>query len=481
MITADGGYRRGARRPAQGQRRRGARETTPDRRERAGRPARRLDAPASRHASGPRRLVARRAEPTPSSASARPSRWTASTRSTSSTPAARPASPRASLHTTGGYLLGATLTTQVGLRPARTTTSTGAPPTSAGSPATATSSTARSPNGATMRDVRGRARLSRPGPLLGDRREVRRHDPLHRADGDPRLHAAGATSARRSTICQSLRLLGTVGEPINPEAWIWYHEHIGGGRCPIVDTWWQTETGDDPDHAAARASPTLKPGSATLPFPGIDAEVVDEQRRRRCRRSTAATSSSRSPGRHAAHDLGRSRALRPEVLEPRSPACYFTGDGAAATRTATSGSWAASTTCSTSPATASARWRSRARWSATQRWPRPRSIGIAHEIKGQAIVAFVTLDGGHHAAIGDLRRRAARARRRRRSAPIAQPDDICFTAELPKTRSRQDHAPPAAGHRRGASPRRHDDADRPGGPLRAFAASTRSARASGAD
>ena len=72
-----------------------------------------------------------------------------------------------------------------------------------------------------------------------------------------------------------LRLLGSVGEPINPEAWMWYHEHIGGGRCPIVDTWWQTETG------AIMISPlpgatVLKPGSATFPLPGIEAEVVDE-------------------------------------------------------------------------------------------------------------------------------------------------------------------------------------------------------------
>jgi acetyl-CoA synthetase len=74
----------------------------------------------------------------------------------------------------------------------------------------------------------------------------------------------------------SLRLLGTVGEPINPEAWMWYWEHIGGGRCPVVDTWWQTETG------AIMITPlpgvtTLKPGSATFPLPGISAEVVDDQ------------------------------------------------------------------------------------------------------------------------------------------------------------------------------------------------------------
>jgi acetyl-CoA synthetase len=73
----------------------------------------------------------------------------------------------------------------------------------------------------------------------------------------------------------SLRLLGTVGEPINPEAWVWYWEHIGGERCPVVDTWWQTETG------AIMISPlpgatTLKPGSATFPLPGIGADVVDD-------------------------------------------------------------------------------------------------------------------------------------------------------------------------------------------------------------
>jgi acetyl-CoA synthetase len=76
----------------------------------------------------------------------------------------------------------------------------------------------------------------------------------------------------------SLRLLGTVGEPINPEAWVWYHTFIGGGRCPIVDTWWQTETG----HILVTPLPgitTLKPGSATFPFPGISADVVDDKGR----------------------------------------------------------------------------------------------------------------------------------------------------------------------------------------------------------
>src|SRR5256885_4701128 len=76
----------------------------------------------------------------------------------------------------------------------------------------------------------------------------------------------------------SLRLLGTVGEPINPEAWMWYHKKIGGGRCPIVDTWWQTETGSILITPLPGAIPT-KPGSATLPFFGVNAMIVDEKGR----------------------------------------------------------------------------------------------------------------------------------------------------------------------------------------------------------
>src|SRR5207302_5404643 len=85
----------------------------------------------------------------------------------------------------------------------------------------------------------------------------------------------GTEFPRRHDLSR-LRLLGSVGEPINPEAWVWYHEAIGGGRCPVVDTWWQTETG----HILITPLPgltTLKPGSATFPFPGIEADIVDER------------------------------------------------------------------------------------------------------------------------------------------------------------------------------------------------------------
>ena len=124
----------------------------------------------------------------------------------------------------------------------------------------------------------------------------------------------------------SLRLLGTVGEPINPEAWMWYHEVIGGGRCPIVDTWWQTETGVIMIAPLPGAIPT-KPGSATRPLPGIVAEVVDKQGKpvpanqggflvikqpwpACCGRSTATTS-----------------AIKQQYWS-QMPGCYFTADGA---------------------------------------------------------------------------------------------------------------------------------------------------------
>ena len=110
----------------------------------------------------------------------------------------------------------------------------------------------------------------------------------------------------------SLRLLGSVGEPINPEAWMWYQEHIGGGRCPIVDTWWQTETGGIMISPLPGAT-TTKPGSATFPLPGVSAEVVDddgEPRRRRRRLPHAHP----AVARHAPRDLGRPRTLPRHLL-----------------------------------------------------------------------------------------------------------------------------------------------------------------------
>ena len=98
-------------------------------------------------------------------------------------------------------------------------------------------------NGATVVMYEGAPDWPDEGSLLGDHRAPRRHDPLHRADRDPRVHALGHGMAGEARPRARCACSGSVGEPINPEAWMWYHEHIGGERCPIVDTWWQTETG----------------------------------------------------------------------------------------------------------------------------------------------------------------------------------------------------------------------------------------------
>ena len=115
----------------------------------------------------------------------------------------------------------------------------------------------------------------------------------------------------------SLRLLGSVGEPINPEAWIWYHKTIGGERCPIVDTWWQTETGMIMITPLPGITP-LKPGSATKPFPGVKAEIRDAVgRSRRGGRRVACVDAAMA--RDAARHLRRSRAVRHTVLEQMGP------------------------------------------------------------------------------------------------------------------------------------------------------------------
>ena len=106
----------------------------------------------------------------------------------------------------------------------------------------------------------------------------------------------------------SLRLLGTVGEPINPEAWMWFREKIGGGRCPIVDTWWQTETGAIAITPLPGAIPTM-PGSATRPFPGIMAEVVDKDGNPRAAGRGRIVSYPQAVAVDVADDLGRRRAV----------------------------------------------------------------------------------------------------------------------------------------------------------------------------
>jgi acetyl-CoA synthetase len=229
----------------------------------------------------------------------------------------------------------------------------------------------------------------------------------------------------------SLRLLGSVGEPINPEAWMWYHSIIGGGRCPVVDTWWQTETG------AIMIAPlpgvtTLKPGSATRPFPGISADILNE------RGETVAIGGgllaltrpwpSMLRGIYGDPD----RYVR-QYWSKWGSGVYVTGDGAK--RDADGYFWLLGRVDDVINV-AGHRLGTMEIESALVDHPAVAEaavVGRAHEIKGQAIAAFVTLKEGVLAdsqLITDLREHVAV-----KIGAIARPDDVLFTADLPKTRS----------------------------------------------
>jgi acetyl-CoA synthetase len=229
----------------------------------------------------------------------------------------------------------------------------------------------------------------------------------------------------------SLRVLGSVGEPINPEAWMWYSTHIGGGRCPVVDTWWQTETG------AMMIAPlpgitTTKPGSATRPLPGIAAEVVDEQGAKVDKGGGYLTLTRPWPAmlRGLYGDPERYR----QTYWSRFPGRYFAGDGAKTDEDGylwllgrvddvmnVSGHRISTTEVESAlvdhPAVAEAA-----------------VVGASDPTSGQAIVAFVTLraDAGGPT---DERGQELRAHVATRIGPIARPRTVVFTDELPKTRS----------------------------------------------
>jgi acetyl-CoA synthetase len=229
----------------------------------------------------------------------------------------------------------------------------------------------------------------------------------------------------------SLRLLGTVGEPINPEAWMWYRHVIGGDRCPIVDTWWQTETGGIMITPLPGATPT-KPGSGTLPFFGVVPEVVDKD------------------GRPAETGAGGYLVIRkpwPGMLRTiygdpdryasqywsRFPGTYFTGDGA---RRDEDGYFWIMGRVDDVINVAGHRLGTMEVESALvshERVAEAAVVGRPDELKGQALVAFVTVQAGVQAT--DALRAELKEHVAKEIGSIARPDDIRFTDALPKTRS----------------------------------------------
>ncbi|NBP78810.1 MAG: acetate--CoA ligase, partial [Proteobacteria bacterium] len=229
----------------------------------------------------------------------------------------------------------------------------------------------------------------------------------------------------------SLRLIGTVGEPINPEAWIWYHQTIGGSRCPIVDTWWQTETGGIMISPIASLT-TTKPGSATFPFPGIDADIVDEQGN-----SVPLGGGGylivRKPWPSMLRTIWGDDERYKQTYWNRFENIYFAGDGCK--RDDEGYYWLLGRVDDVLNVSAH-RIGTAELESALVSHPKVAEaavIGIPDEITGQAIAAFVTVRSGFvadDALAQELRAHVAKA-----IGPIARPKVLRFTAELPKTRS----------------------------------------------
>ncbi len=230
---------------------------------------------------------------------------------------------------------------------------------------------------------------------------------------------------------ESLRLLGSVGEPINPEAWMWYHAVIGGGRCPIVDTWWQTETGAIMISPLPGATP-LKPGSATLPFYGIQPEVVDEQGKE-VPRNTGGKLVIRKPWPSMLRGVWGDPERFKQTYWSEVPHSYFTGDGC---RRDQDGYFWIMGRIDDVLNVAGHRIGTAEVESALVSHPfvaEAAVVGRPDELKGQALVAFVTLKTGCHAKPElreELRQHVAKE-----IGPVARPDDLRFAESLPKTRS----------------------------------------------
>lgn len=233
------------------------------------------------------------------------------------------------------------------------------------------------------------------------------------------------------TSRKSLKLLGTVGEPINPEAWRWYHEVVGEGRCPIIDTWWQTETGGAMI-APMPGATDLKPGSATKPMPGVDPQLVDGEGNILHGATEGNLVIARSwPGQMRTVWGDHDRFF--QTYFTTYPGKYFTGDGC---RRDEDGYYWITGRVDDVINVSGHRMGTAEVESALVLHPKVAEaavVGMPHDVKGQGIYAYVTLNAG--SAADEALRTELRNWVRTEIGPIATPDAIQFAPGLPKTRS----------------------------------------------
>jgi acetyl-CoA synthetase len=230
----------------------------------------------------------------------------------------------------------------------------------------------------------------------------------------------------------SIRLMGSVGEPINPEAWIWYNEHIGQRRSPIVDTWWQTETGSILITPLPGITTTV-PGSATVPFPGISASIVNEEGEEIEPGTAAGFLCLNRPWPSMFRTIYGDPERYVQNYWARFPGRYFTGDGA---KQLPNGYFAIIGRVDDVLNVAGHRigtWEVESALIDSGDVAEAAVVGAQDAVKGQSIAAFVTLKSGIEPSVEEqdkLRRHVAQ-----KIGPIARPDQIIFAADLPKTRS----------------------------------------------
>ena len=290
-------------------------------------------------------------------------------------------------------------------------------------------------NGATTVMYEGAPRPSKPGAFW-ELIQKHRCTILYTAPTAIRAFMKSGRTVPDGYDMSSLRLLGTVGEPINPEAWMWYRDVIGGNRCPVIDTWWQTETGGVMISPLPGATPT-KPGSCTLPLPGIVADVVDREGNSQPADIGGYLAVRRPwPGMmrtvHGNPDRYRSSYWE-EVRPADGSYIYFAGDGA---RRDHDGYFWVMGRVDDVINVSGHRLGTMEIESALVSHPtiaEAAVVGRPDDLKGEAVVAFVILESsaeGSEALVKELRAHVARE-----IGAIARPDDIRFSTGLPKTRS----------------------------------------------